>query len=96
MEFLAALTNSLEKFEYELAIKSLNKGLVVLIGLFALWAGAGLWGLIIIMTLAQGFSLLLNGGIIWKRITPLSLRMDSLSGGTSFASPGLSVYPFSL
>ena len=57
VEFLAALTNSLEKFEYELAIKSLNKGLVVLIGLLALWAGAGLWGLIIIMVLAQGFSL---------------------------------------
>ncbi|HSO72985.1 MAG TPA: flippase, partial [Thermodesulfobacteriota bacterium] len=76
VEFLAALTNSLEKFEYELVIKSLNKGLVVLIGLFTLWAGAGLWGLIIMLVLAQGFSLLLNGGIIWKRITPLSWSMD--------------------
>ena len=76
VEFLAALTNSLDKFEYELAVKSLNKGLVVLIGLLALWAGAGLWGLIIVMVLSQGFSLLLSGGIIWKRVTPLSLQTD--------------------
>jgi O-antigen/teichoic acid export membrane protein len=76
VEYFSALTNSLEKFEYELLIKTLTKGLVVLFGLLALWAGMGLTGLIVTLVLVHWGSCLLNGVIIWKKVTPFSLRKD--------------------
>jgi O-antigen/teichoic acid export membrane protein len=76
VEYFSALTNSLEKFEYELLIKSLTKILVVLFGLLALWAGMGLPGLIFILMLVYWGSCFLNGVIIWKKVTPFSLRWN--------------------
>lgn len=76
VEFLGAVTNSLERFETELLIKSLNKGLTVLSGLAALGLGYGLWGVVLALVISQGAGCLLTGGIIWKRITPLSLRWE--------------------
>ncbi|MBI5584318.1 MAG: flippase [Deltaproteobacteria bacterium] len=76
VEFFGAITNSLERFEYELLIKSLNKVLTVLLGLLALWLGLGLWGLAIALLVSHFGSCLLNGGIIRRNVTPLGLGRD--------------------
>jgi O-antigen/teichoic acid export membrane protein len=76
VEFFGAITNSLERFEYELWIKTLNKGLTVLAGLLALWLGTGIWGLAWALLIAHVVSALLNGGIIRRRVTVLTLAGD--------------------
>lgn len=76
VEFFGAITNSLERFEYELLIKSLNKGLTVLAGLLALWLGTGIWGLALALLAAHGASCLLNGVIIQRRFAALTLGRD--------------------
>ncbi len=77
LEFFVALTNSLEKMEYELLIKGLYKSLVVAIPIFFLWLGYGIWGLLLSLVGAYGISCVLTGWIIWKKITPLNLRRDT-------------------
>jgi O-antigen/teichoic acid export membrane protein len=76
LDFFVALTNSLEKMEYELLIKGLYKILVVAIPIFFLWAGYGLWGLLWALIAAYGISCFFSGWIIWKKITPLRLHFD--------------------
>ncbi len=76
LEFFVALTNSLEKMEYELLIKGLYKSLVVAIPIFFLWLGYGIWGLLLSLVGAYGISCVFTGWIVWKRITPLYLRRD--------------------
>ncbi len=71
LEFFVALTNSLEKMEYELLIRGLYKSLVVAIPIFFLWLGYGIWGLLLSLVGAYGISCVLTGWIVWKRITPL-------------------------
>jgi O-antigen/teichoic acid export membrane protein len=76
VEFFGSITNSLERFEYELLIKSLNKVATVLSGLLALWLGTGLWGLAVALFVSHFGSCLVNGGIIHRKVTPLALRRD--------------------
>jgi O-antigen/teichoic acid export membrane protein len=78
LDFFIALTNSLEKMEYELLIKGLYKILVVTIPIFFLWSGYGLWGLLWALIGAYGISCLLSGWIIWKKITPLRFHFERL------------------
>ena len=78
LDFFVALTNSLEKMEYELLIKGLYKSLVVAIPIFFLWLGYGLWGLLLSLIAAYGISCFLSGWIIWKKITPLNLRRETI------------------
>jgi O-antigen/teichoic acid export membrane protein len=78
LDFFVALTNSLERMEYELLIKGLYKSLVVAVPIFFLWLGYGLWGLLISLVAAYGISCLLSGWIIWKKITPLNLRREMI------------------
>jgi O-antigen/teichoic acid export membrane protein len=77
LEFFVALTNSLEKMEYELLIKGLYKSLVVAIPIFFLWLGYGIWGFLFSLIGAYGISCLLSGWIIWKKITPLNLLRET-------------------
>ncbi|MFH0785992.1 MAG: flippase [Pseudomonadota bacterium] len=76
LDFLIAITNGLEKMEYELLIKGLYKVLVVAIPIFFLWMGGGLWGLLIALVGAYGISCLMCGAIVWKKITPLVFQLD--------------------
>lgn len=78
LDFFVALTNSLEKMEYELLIKGLYKSLVVALPIFILWLGYGLWGLLLSLITAYGISCLLSGWIIWKKITPLKPRREMM------------------
>ena len=61
LDFFVALTNSLEKMEYELLIKGLYKSLVVAIPIFFLWLGYGIWGLLLSLIGAYGISCVLIG-----------------------------------
>ncbi len=76
LEFFVALTNSLEKMEYELMIKGIYKALVVAIPIFFLWRGFGLWGLLLSLIGSYGLSCIISGWIIRKKITPLNLRRE--------------------
>jgi len=76
LDFLVAITNSLEKMEYEFLIKSLYKVLVVAIPLFFLWLGYGLWGLLLALIGAYGISCFLAWAIIGKKLTPLRLHYE--------------------
>jgi O-antigen/teichoic acid export membrane protein len=76
LDFFIAITNGLEKMEYELLMKGLYKVLVVAIPIFFLWMGVGLWGLLIALVGAYGISCLVCGVIVWKRFTPLVLRYE--------------------
>jgi O-antigen/teichoic acid export membrane protein len=78
LDFFVALTNSLEKMEYELLIKGVYKSLVVAVPIFFLWRGYGLWGLLLSLVAAYGISCFLSGWIIWKKITPLNLRREMI------------------
>jgi O-antigen/teichoic acid export membrane protein len=77
LDFFVALTNSLEKMEYELLIKGLYKSLTVVVPIFFLWLGYGLWGLFFSLIGAYGISCFLLGWIVWKKITPLNLRRET-------------------
>jgi O-antigen/teichoic acid export membrane protein len=77
LDFFVALTNSLEKMEYEFLIKGIYKILVVGLPILALWLGFRLWGLLFALIGAYGLSCLLCGGLVWKKITPLTLYHDS-------------------
>ncbi|MGA3085214.1 MAG: flippase [Thermodesulfobacteriota bacterium] len=77
LDFFVALTNSLEKMEYELVIKGLYKGLVVAIPIIFLWLGYGLWGFLLTLVGAYGISCFLSGWITWKKITPLVLHHET-------------------
>jgi O-antigen/teichoic acid export membrane protein len=76
LDFFVALTNSLERMEYEFLIKGLYKPLVVAVPIFFLWLGYGLWGLLLSLIAAYGISCFLSGWIIWKKITPLIPRRE--------------------
>ncbi len=76
LDFFVAITNSLEKMEYELLIKGLYKCLVVAIPIVILWLGYGLWGFFFALVGAYALSCLLTGWIIWKKITPLVFRYE--------------------
>ncbi len=77
IEFFVALTNSLEKMEYELLIRGLSKCLVVAIPIIFLWLGYGLWGLLLTLVGAYGISCFLSGWIIRTKITPLVLYHET-------------------
>jgi O-antigen/teichoic acid export membrane protein len=76
--FFIALTNSLEKMEYELLINGLYKSLTVAIPIVFLWLGYGLWGIFLSLIGAYGISCFLSGWIIWKKITPLNLLREMI------------------
>lgn len=76
LDFLIALTNGLEKMEFELLIKSLYKALVVAIPLVFLWQGYGLWGFLLALVGSYGVSCLLSGAIVWKKMTPLVFQWE--------------------
>jgi O-antigen/teichoic acid export membrane protein len=73
LDFFVALTNSLEKMEYEFLIKGLYKCLVVAAPILFLWLGYGLWGLLFVLVCSYGVSCFLSGWIIQKKIIPLKL-----------------------
>lgn len=77
LDFFVAITNSLEKMEYELLIKGLYKCLVVAVPILFLRLGYGLWGLLFALVGAYGLSCLLTGWIIWKKMTPLVFRFET-------------------
>ena len=77
LDFFIALTNSLEKMEYELLIKGLYKCLVVAIPIIFLWLGYGLWGFLLSLVGAYVISCLLSGWIIREKITPLVLYHET-------------------
>jgi O-antigen/teichoic acid export membrane protein len=77
LDFMVAVTNSLEKMEYELLIKGLYKVLVVAVPLLFLWLGYGLWALLLSLAGTYGLSCLLSGVIVWKKITPLRPRWNT-------------------
>lgn len=76
LDFLIAITNGLEKMEYELLIKGSYKILVVAIPIFFLWLGYGLWGLLLALIGAYGISCLLAAVIVRKKITALPLLFE--------------------
>jgi O-antigen/teichoic acid export membrane protein len=76
LDFFVAITNSLEKMEYELLIKGLYKSLVVAVPIIFLWLGYGLWGFFFALVGAYVLSCLMSGWIIWKKMTPLGFRYD--------------------
>jgi O-antigen/teichoic acid export membrane protein len=78
MEFFVALTNSLEKMEYELLIKGPYKFLTVAFPIALLWLGYGLWGLLGSLIVASGISFIWSGWVIRKRITSLAFRWESV------------------
>ncbi len=76
VDFFAAVTNSMERMEYELFIKGLAKVLAVLLPLVLLLAGYGLWGLLWGLVAGYGAGVLLSAGIIHWKFTPVRLAVQ--------------------
>jgi O-antigen/teichoic acid export membrane protein len=71
LDFMVAITNSLQHMEFELLIKGAYKTLTVLLPLMALWLGFGLWGFLLALAGSYGLSFLMSGWIIRSRLVRL-------------------------
>jgi O-antigen/teichoic acid export membrane protein len=72
LDFMVAITNSLQKMEFELLIKGVYKTLTVLLPVIVLWLGYGLWGFLLALVGSYGVSSLVSGWVIRTRLVPLS------------------------
>jgi O-antigen/teichoic acid export membrane protein len=76
LDFMVAVTNSIERMEVELFIKGLSKVLVVAVPLGFLWSGYGLEGFLLALVGCYALSCFLSARIIWKKIVPLTPRWE--------------------
>jgi O-antigen/teichoic acid export membrane protein len=76
LDFFVALTNGVEKMEYELLIKGVYKTLVVVLPIAFLWLGRGLWGLLAGLILGYALSCFFSAWVIRTRISVLYFLRD--------------------
>ena len=76
LDFMVAVTNSIERMEIELLIKGLSKVLVVTLPLGVLWAGYGLEEFLLTLVGSYGLSCFVSGLVIWKKIAPFPPRWE--------------------